>query len=154
MELRTAGDMLDLVRSLDLESVAIETMENTTEELIRLNKEQLLHGKTSDGDLLAPYRSEDYANYKHGLNPLPGFGTPDYRLTGAFFSGFVVTISGDVEDIHSTDPKTQKLEDREGGGQIGADRIFGPDDESHEEYVINAFAPEFYEILYRALKMI
>lgn len=157
MDIRTAGDMLDLVSNLSLSDIAEEALQNTTEQALALNKDQLLHGKQSDGQPIRDYVLHSYAMLKHDMNPLPGFGIPDYRLTGAYYNAFIATADSDGLHVYNTDPKAPYLEQRtsgDGNQQEGADLIAGLDDENHNMYVAETYEPEFMEIVHRDLKMI
>jgi len=71
-------------------------MEETSEEFIRLNTEQMYAGKDSAGREMSPqYASQGYADEKHGMNPTPGYGTPDLKYSGAFYQGYELEVQGD-----------------------------------------------------------
>ena len=50
-------------------------------------RKQLTAGFDKTGARLRPYKSRAYAAKKHSQNPLPGYGNPDYRLSGRTHRG-------------------------------------------------------------------
>ena len=44
------------------------------------------------------------------MNPLPGLGTPDLKVTGAFYSGIRVDYNSGVLTTKSSDEKADELE--------------------------------------------
>lgn len=105
----TTLELLNKVQSLNTDQVIQTTMEGTKEQIADLNIEQLRQGFSKSGERFSPYRNEEYAAMKNQLNPLPGFGNPDYILTGAFSSRIQATATEDGYQITSTDPKLAKL---------------------------------------------
>lgn len=89
--------------------------------VIDLNQSQLLSGVDSKGNELKEYAVKGYAVFKNKLNPIPGFGIPDLKLTGAFQREMYLQFSskGFPIEIFSRDEKTGKLVE-----QYGKD-IFG-----------------------------
>lgn len=101
------------LRSINLERQIPIMINATKETLVNYNKDQLLHGLTSEGVTganLRGYRSYEYAVFKNAMNSLPEFGTPDLRLTGAFYSGIKAEISATEITMYSTDIKAPDLE--------------------------------------------
>lgn len=99
-----------------MEQIMLQAMRDKQNEIVNLNKEQLMSGEDSLGGMLAPYKSDVYAEKKLKYNPL---GVTDLNLTGAFQEGFFLNADQFPSYIFSTDDKTRKL-----AGQYGAD-IFG-----------------------------
>lgn len=80
--------------------------------LIELNTSQLVEGKDSHGDSMGttiPYRSAKYATYKHQINPLPGLGVPDLRLTGDYWDSIRAIIKARQVQMIATDSKASQL---------------------------------------------
>ncbi len=76
-------------------------------------REQLTAGKTKTGAPISPrYQSNSYASRKAAINPLPGFGVPDLRLTGEFQRLIDVEAAENVFDIISKDEKGAALENK------------------------------------------
>jgi hypothetical protein len=161
MEL-TLGALYNNLQNLGFLDLAEQTTQDTAEQLLDWNKKQLYQGRSAEGDAMEPYKWESYAEQKHNMNPLPGFGFPDYKLTGAFYEAFKIEVTDGVAHVFSTDSKAEKLEKREGGmdanfegnQQLGADRLYGLDPISQGGYLEQDFQPVYYEHIHRALKLI
>jgi hypothetical protein len=91
-----------------IENVFVQNEKVLTDE----NKKQLFAGFDNNGNRLKKYKSSVYALRKASLNPLPGFGNPDYFLTGAFYRGWEKRIDGNVIRDVLNDPKSQILLDK------------------------------------------
>ena len=77
---------------------------------IELNKDQLESGLDSFGNKISPgYKNFDYANEKNKRNKRPGFGVPDLKNTGGFYSGFYAKYDKNNISINSSDEKTPAL---------------------------------------------
>lgn len=79
--------------------------------LIRLQMYQGLHGS---GGQIGRYRDPEYAADKHDMNPAPGFGNMDLKLTGSFYEKIETMYSGSDAESFSKDPKNKKLTERFG----------------------------------------
>lgn len=79
--------------------------------LIDLNQQQLYSGRNSRGEVLGEYRSRDYAIFKNRLNPLPGLGVWDLRLSGNLYDGMFVEADSFPVTIDSSDSKAGKFRD-------------------------------------------
>lgn len=112
----TILDVLENFRSINLKQALPGLVNETKQEIIRLNQQQLFSGLLSTGDKVGVYKLRDYAERKNLLNPLPGFGIPDLKLSGDFYKGFVVEVNEEIYNITSRDPKTGRLYS-----------LFGPD---------------------------
>lgn len=115
-----------------------EAIENgaidTSDDLVRLQRFQLLSGKDSEGDIIGIYRSDAYAFKKFQMNPLPGFRKMDFRLTGDFYKGIFADPREKTVVIDSSDEKTDKLL------EINPD-IFGLHKENASEYSLQYLGP-------------
>lgn len=119
---------------LDLRSQVPTIIENTEEEIVELNQEQLyLSGIDAEGNTLDHYRNPEYSEMKAAMNPNPGAGIPDLNLTGNFYRGFEVSVTKDEFILSSTDPKTEWLEERYG------EKIFGFTRDSRKRYALGVF---------------
>ncbi len=125
------------IEAMDVDRIAVSAVSNTTEEMANIQAEQMMHGLDSKGQPIGQYRSPIYAEVKNRMNPLPGFGVPDLKLTGAFYRGIVAKVSGDVVVTDSTDSKSADLQKK-----YGAD-VFGLDTQYKGEYLREALQPEF-----------
>lgn len=130
----TINGMYERVAKLDLREQVPAIIENTAEEIIALNQEQLyLSGINREGEELREYRNENYARAKNSMNPNPGLGVPDLNLTGDFYRGFKLQMEADGFSIDSTDQKTGMLKDKYG------ETIFGLTPDSRIRYAFGAF---------------
>lgn len=87
--------------------------------LIELNTSQLVEGKDRYGDSMGstiPYKSAEYATFKNRLNPLPGLGTPDLRLTGDYWDSIRAIVRAREIEMIATDSKAGILARYEGIG--------------------------------------
>ncbi len=119
-------DALNNFESIHLKDAVPRIIRSLSAELIDYNLDQLAHGITSENVIIQPrYRSRDYAGYKNTLNPKAGFGVPDLKLTGDFYAGFYVQLSGMVFEFGSRDSKSALLEGKysKGGGIYGLTKI-------------------------------
>jgi hypothetical protein len=94
---------------LNLREKLPELVLQTSTEITGFIIEQKAKGELSTGEKITPsYKDPAYAKAKYWkYNPLPGYGTPDGRLTGAFDAGLSVTIRGDEYDVESNVPYAQ-----------------------------------------------
>lgn len=124
----------------ELEWVAREVVREHDNILVDMNTENLKQGKDSRGSNLSPeYYSDEYAEMKNRMNPVPGFGVPDLFLEGDFQEGFFVE---DVEggwEIDSKDSKRDKLAAKYG------EEIFGNTEAEEEEFNKEYILPELAE---------
>lgn len=118
----------------NIEILGAESIEETQDEFIKLNKEQLLQGEKSTGESLGFYKNRQYAIRKNQLNPLPGLGVKDYKLTGKYYAGIILKIEGGKIVMTSQDEKTKWLEK-------GSDERFGLNDENKSLYVEQSLHP-------------
>lgn len=127
----TIAEMYNRVKRLDLRKQVPILIEQSADELIALNQRQLYNkSEDSEGIPLRFYANNGYAFYKEQLNSNPGFGRPDYRLTGAFYRGFYLSVTNSSYSIDSRDSKTAKLEAR-------SPKVFGLTNDSKSQYVQN-----------------
>lgn len=112
-----------------------------------LNRKQLKLGKNKAGDTFGPYQDEFYATEKNKKNPLPGFGNPDYILTGDFAREIDAVLKGDTISVTSHDAKTYKIEQREFGLGGDPNLIFGVSSENKKVFQKQNFTPSVKKIL-------
>jgi hypothetical protein len=89
--------------------IVADVMEQHPDEIVEYNREQMMDGIDSDGLMFKAYRDQEYADYKHVLNPRPGKGIADFRLTREFHSKMFLRITGRKFEMDSTDDKRDKL---------------------------------------------
>jgi hypothetical protein len=111
----TVRDMARRLKSLNIMNELDTILLELSEVITGLNKEQLSIGLDSNGSKLQDYAQESYAGFKVDVvgSEAP-LGTPDLKLTGSFYDGFKIIISGDTVSITSDDIKTLDLEGKYG----------------------------------------
>lgn len=132
------------LQSLDIEKVASNSLDETKDAFVELNKEQMFEGKNKQGDPIGMYQSKQYSAYKNALNPKPGYGVPDLKLTGAFYRGIKMDVSGVRFTVVSTDSKSSALENKYGD-------IFGLSTPFKSEFIDRSLQPEFIKEVKQSL---
>lgn len=104
-----------------LEQEAYRILADVQDIITNLNTEgQLKLGIDSKGQKLKPkYSRVRYARAKNSVNPLPGLGTPDLKLTGSFYSNFYLTAKNKEFELFSSDDKADKLQAKYGKDIFG-----------------------------------
>lgn len=91
-------------------SILQGAIELTANQLADVNREQLDAGRDAKGDSISPaYRSNEYAKYKYGINPKPGYGIPDLKDTGSYYSKIKFYIEGSDINFYDTDSKANSI---------------------------------------------
>lgn len=88
-------------------------------ELVMLLREQLMEGKMPgsrgrEKRIRPRYVNDIYARKKQGMNPKPGYKTPDLRKTGAFHRSITVETSVRGVAFDASDKKKEELLDKYG----------------------------------------
>lgn len=134
----TIKGLLDRLEAFNMQAEVENTIIQTSYEIIILNQQQLFnYGRDREGLRLLPYRSQIYAKEKNYQNPRPGFGVPDLFRTGAFYSGFNVTIRNHLYEVNSTDSKRDKIVKARG------EQIFGLTKDNQKVYSTGVFIRQF-----------
>lgn len=120
----TIFSVLRKVESLNVNDVAFDAMDAGAPEVAKLNTEMLEAGQNAKGDDVGQYRNEEYARMKNAMNPKPGFGRVDLRLTGSFYRNMVTSVVGDAVITESTDEKAAELAAKYGDDIYGLNRTF------------------------------
>lgn len=109
----TITGLYNKVKSMDIDKVIDTAVDNSLVAMTAEQKKQLYAGFDKTGNKITrKYRNNKYARVKNSMNPLPGLGTPDLRLTGAFYSGIGIERQGSVLHIESSDSKNDALESK------------------------------------------
>lgn len=109
----TIKDLARGLRSVNLQKEIPGMLTRQKQFAIDENKEQLLDGKTSEGDQganLRGYKQFDYAVKKNQMNSRPEFGIADLRYTGAFYNAFDLKVDATTYTLLSNDIKAFDLE--------------------------------------------
>ena len=138
----TVADLLESIEAVDLKGTIDEAITDTADDYIRLNtEEQLFKGQDTDGKQLEPlYKSPAYARKKNAMNPLPGLGVPDLKVTGSFYQKQTLAVEGDSIQLDSDVDYAKYLEKN-----YGPENIYGLSDQNQEEYNFGAFQDAFAE---------
>lgn len=118
----TLLQLYNRIQRVKEDEVIEETMDQSSPVITEKQREQMLTGVNSEGKKIGKYRSPAYARKKNAMNPLPGLGVPDLRLTGQFYKGIYTEIRGDKIITDSTDEKTQDLADKYGENIFGLNK--------------------------------
>lgn len=145
------GKLLNLIskiQKLDPAKVAENAINEVADEFTKAQKDQLLHGETSEGGTLRQYRNKAYARKKNAMNALPGLGNPDLKLTGKFYQGITTVASGGRVVIKSSDSKAQELE-----ASYGKDKIFGLHQETKSQLIKEKLRPAFNRNIKKEIRL-
>lgn len=145
----TIHEMLRRAQSIDLQAIGVSVVVATKDELIKLNKEQLMD-KGEDKNLikLKSYQNASYARRKNQRNPFPGLGTPDLYNTGSFQNAFQLKInSKNSFDIFSNDSKSSDLQKKYGKA------IFGISEPNRQEYADEFMQPALVREVKKILRV-
>lgn len=135
----TIDDMLDRVREFNVLEESGQAIENTREDMKRIQREQMLQGLNADGVPIGQYKSDKYAAMKAAMNPLPGFGNVDLKLTGSFQDELFVDVRGEEYIIDSADSKAVFLIENY------TDKAIGLNDASLDKYAQEYAGPQLIE---------
>lgn len=144
----TAAELLDALRSLDVEQTARKAISDNAEHYVLLNQGQMFEGKGKDRNIgtYRNFRMKDgrqYRDFKAAKNPLPGVGNVDLKLTGAFYRGMKMEVRGDSIEMDSTDSKAPGLLEKYGG------QIYGLNAKNQPTFNEVAFLTTFQEEITR-----
>lgn len=138
----TIFNLIDRVNKIDIEAAIPELVQQKAYEIITLNQQQLYTGRKSTNAKITPkYAGVYYAKGKAAVNPMPGFGTPDLFVTGAFYKGFGVVVNSKEYTVNSNEEKASKLE-----LQYGSE-IYGLTKENKADFAINTLLPAVREYI-------
>jgi hypothetical protein len=158
----TIRGLYNRLQQVDIDKIALETMEGTEEEIRQYNLQQLLDGKTNKGTDITPTYLEDpffktqaqaqaYSDWKDRISPRSNRrkGVPNLYINGYYHSTRQVLIVGD------------KIIYRSSFGEIFTDidqkykDLDGLDPESRAKYIPEVLRPAFRHLIEQAtgLKM-
>jgi len=145
--LMTLTELRNNLNRLNIAEVVESVYAETKEALEDLNTKQLRDGLTTAGGRFPSYAYPDYAQFKQQLNPAPGLGNPDLRLTGEFHSSIVATYNGVSINVGSNLSGTTKVDQLE--RWYGEDRIYGLTEENRRVHVEENIQPALQEQIER-----
>ena len=104
----TALQILQKIKSINVLQAAQESIEQTADDMVFIQKNQLFHGVRPDGRDVFP----DYTPLTKFIKAQKGqpFDRVTRRDTGAYYRGIGVIIQGDKYEIQSTDDKAEMLD--------------------------------------------
>lgn len=105
----TVNNLLGRLKTVDVKDISFQSVSETKEVITDIQREQMFQGLNSKGNQIGSYASYDYAVEKNDMNPLPGFGIPDLKLTGAFYAGFGTEVTPEEFSTSSSDEKNADL---------------------------------------------
>ena len=105
--------MLRNVRTLKTDEAINEGFDLSVSDFTSEQKRQLYQGLNRFGTKLKPYALQFYAAKKNKMNSNPGYGNPDFFVTGAFYQGITVEREGESIKEFSTDEKNAYLSSRD-----------------------------------------
>jgi len=146
----TVATVLRRLESLNVEEIAKSSARKNLQYMVDLNRLQLSTGETQNymSKKLKGYANEEYADEKHSMNPLPGWGYPDLKLTGRFYKSFYAVLEGDNIEIGAKDEKTGWLSEH-----YEEDRIFGLTEENKKIWMAVGFLPYFNRLISNHLRL-
>lgn len=98
------NDMMKRLEKLDVMQVAADSMEDTRQDIIRHQQDQLFAGRNADDREITPfYRPSTIARKKKKSQPTDRVTLKD---TGSFYDGVFVDVRKETFVVSSTDPKT------------------------------------------------
>ena len=118
--------MIKRMNALNVQEVSFNSVVETKEIITEIQREQMFQGLNGQGKKIGRYRNNKYARAKNEMNPLPGLGIPDLKLTGAFYAGFKTDVTPETFSTSSIDKKNAALTEKYDP--------FGLDKESKSEY--------------------
>lgn len=155
----TALTILKKLESINVKDAAAKSILGTEEKYGELLKDQLLHGKGSDGEDLKPGYLEDpyfksresaerYLKWKERISPNVGRNpnAPNLYITGVYHDSLSVKTNYDGVQISSSAPFSFNIEQKYGGKES----ILGG--EFRKEYVFKTVRPEFVKQIKAFLK--
>ena len=124
-----------------------ELVKKTQYQLITKVIGQRDKGIDGSGQKITPsYASSYYSKFKASLNPAPGFGTPDGKVTGLYNSELSLDTNNDTYTIDSAVDYAQAASLVQYGNNFNL-----PDDQSKEEYWDETLAPEIQDYIRNGL---
>jgi hypothetical protein len=97
----------------NVEPLIVKEMIREEAQIIDMNTAQLSEGKLDNDTYINPeLASDEYAKEKKSNGGKAPIGVPDLHDEGDFYSGFYTKEEKDGLSISSSDPKTDKLEEK------------------------------------------
>lgn len=135
----TARGLIRKLEAINVASIVVESVEDTEKDFIEANTTgQLLFGIDKNDQRITPgYKSKYYAKKKALINPLPGLGTPDLKVSGNFYDKMRIKVNRENIEISSGVDYAKRLEENYG------DSIYGLNDKQRPAYIFGPFFNAF-----------
>jgi len=114
--------LIQKAEALRFEPAIADAVDETKEQFKDIQREQMLEGEGKSGKI-GKYRSKSYAARKVLINPKPGFGNVDLKLTGAFQNEIFVDARDNSVVIDSADEKAGALIEKYGKNIFGLNQV-------------------------------
>ena len=134
----TIDRIISNMQQVSVNEVIADSMEATRGKLAAYQRDQMLHGETSEGKKIGRYKNPDYARKKFAMNQLAGLGNMDFKLTGDFHREVIIDVRERLVVFDSGDSKTPKL-------LRIAPNVFGLNADNRSSYSLNVLRPEAVE---------
>lgn len=133
-----AGDILNTISSLDLETIVDDTLKENTEHIADLNASQLAKGLRADDSEISPPYADATVFEKERKSGLAGV-TDHVTLydTGDHYREMYAAVVGRAVEYGSKDEKSEKLQKKYGN------KIYGLSTDSKEELEVQYTRPTF-----------
>ena len=105
----TINEIRRRIASLDISDAAATAIDQSRNVIVKQQHDQLLHGLRADGKKIGRYKNKAYAAKKAAMNPLPGFGFMDWKLTGQLHKDIFIDVRKETFVLDSADSKTGGL---------------------------------------------
>lgn len=144
----TAKNLLSVLKKVDVNDISLKSVEETKEEYVLENQEQMLAGKTSDGSDITPsylndpyFKSREsaqrYSDWKDAISPKAGrnSGTPNLFINGRYHNGLRAVVDSEGVRIESSSPDTVGIESK------FTRKIYGIQGQFKSDYLSYALRP-------------
>jgi hypothetical protein len=148
LKMITIAELIRRISSVNLRTLTVESIDDTKEDIVVKQREQLFDGKLSTGEDITPSYLDDpyfkskesaqrYSDWKDKITPNPKRkkGTPNLFINGYYHNNIYVKVGKD-EIVYDSDADfSDKVE------QKYSKKILGLEDERKSEYTFQNFWP-------------
>lgn len=136
----TINQMIKRMEAVNMQEIVGDAIEQTKEQLKERQQQQMLEGEAKTGKI-GRYRNLSYAGRKQLMNPRPGFGNVDLKLTGNFQDGIRIVVGPNSVNIDSSDEKAPELKAKYD------EKIFGLNKRNASDYSLQDMGPAATKII-------
>ena len=136
----TAAGLLEKLRAVKISAIAVEAVKETESEYLDLQtNKQMFYGIDSTGGSISPsYVNNYYSRKKNRMNSLPGYGTPDLKVSGALYNETKFLKVDESEIQISSEVSYAKYVERRYGSEI-----YGLSPKNRAQYAFGPFFKAF-----------